>query len=322
MGRLRHRRSNASQRMPAGLPGTMIRSRAGPPMRFGHAFWKWPRYSERTSGASILSGFGTVRGCGLCRLTRKRRLQALCLERLARPQTLDARRPVSNNDARPQRFACLAKSRGSPAVRKLRASHMGHPGPGRCGSSGGTHPPDACNRALHADLLAMATAPILVRSDLSKVAVPAVCFFRAAVRFRMSAASNRSSATRLVRSSKAASRPASSASLCINSWVRASASSYSRPHTSQVRIDSTWGGPDSLLYYPHDTFVVDLRDRRSLSKKIDARLTTLISAMLAFGERSAAAARGIGSRRRPGTSYWISPSVRGSSRRRHRRRLR
>jgi predicted house-cleaning noncanonical NTP pyrophosphatase (MazG superfamily) len=48
--------------------------------------------------------------------------------------------------------------------------------------------------------------------------------------------------------------------------ARACAFSYSKPGVSKVRIDSTWGGPDSLLCYPHDTFEVDVRDQKVTSK--------------------------------------------------------
>jgi predicted house-cleaning noncanonical NTP pyrophosphatase (MazG superfamily) len=50
--------------------------------------------------------------------------------------------------------------------------------------------------------------------------------------------------------------------------ARAGAFSYSKPTVSKVRVDSTWGGPDSLLYYPHDTFEVDARDKKVMSKKV------------------------------------------------------
>jgi predicted house-cleaning noncanonical NTP pyrophosphatase (MazG superfamily) len=42
---------------------------------------------------------------------------------------------------------------------------------------------------------------------------------------------------------------------------RAGAFAYSRPRTPRVRIDATWGIPDSLLYYPHDSFEVNIGRR-------------------------------------------------------------
>lgn len=35
---------------------------------------------------------------------------------------------------------------------------------------------------------------------------------------------------------------------------------YARPDVSRVRVDATWGVPDSLLFHPHDTFDVNLND--------------------------------------------------------------
>jgi predicted house-cleaning noncanonical NTP pyrophosphatase (MazG superfamily) len=39
--------------------------------------------------------------------------------------------------------------------------------------------------------------------------------------------------------------------------ARSGAYSLSRPRNPRVRIDSTWGVPDSLLAYPHDSFEID-----------------------------------------------------------------
>lgn len=41
-----------------------------------------------------------------------------------------------------------------------------------------------------------------------------------------------------------------------------------RPSIPRVLIDSTWGGPDGLLYYAHDSFQVDMRNHRVTSRKI------------------------------------------------------
>lgn len=49
---------------------------------------------------------------------------------------------------------------------------------------------------------------------------------------------------------------------------KACAYSYSRPGFSRVRIDSTWGFPDSLFYYPHDSFEVDLDSLDKVNRKI------------------------------------------------------
>jgi hypothetical protein len=49
---------------------------------------------------------------------------------------------------------------------------------------------------------------------------------------------------------------------------RACAYSYSRPGFSRVRIDSTWGFPDALFYYPHDSFEVGMDSPDKVSRKI------------------------------------------------------
>lgn len=43
--------------------------------------------------------------------------------------------------------------------------------------------------------------------------------------------------------------------------ARAGAMSFGRHGSSRVRIDATWGLPDSLLFYPHDSFRVDVGTR-------------------------------------------------------------
>jgi hypothetical protein len=50
--------------------------------------------------------------------------------------------------------------------------------------------------------------------------------------------------------------------------ARGAAYSLSKPQLSRVYIDSTWGSPDSLSYYPHDSFEIDARDRKILRKRI------------------------------------------------------
>jgi predicted house-cleaning noncanonical NTP pyrophosphatase (MazG superfamily) len=48
----------------------------------------------------------------------------------------------------------------------------------------------------------------------------------------------------------------------IHRFIPARTGTYSiaRPGVAKVRVDSTWGMPDGLLYLPHDSFEVDLRD--------------------------------------------------------------
>lgn len=52
--------------------------------------------------------------------------------------------------------------------------------------------------------------------------------------------------------------------------ARAGAFAYAKPGVPRVHIDASWGGPDSLLFYPHDTYVVDNETLR-ISKKIRAK---------------------------------------------------
>lgn len=52
----------------------------------------------------------------------------------------------------------------------------------------------------------------------------------------------------------------------IHRFIPARAGSYSiaRPGTTRVRVDSTWGMPDGLLFLPHDSFEVDTKDPESI----------------------------------------------------------
>lgn len=53
-------------------------------------------------------------------------------------------------------------------------------------------------------------------------------------------------------------------------FIKACAGSYSyaQPGVPRVRIDCTWGVPDSLLYFPHDSFEVDISRREVTWRKI------------------------------------------------------
>jgi predicted house-cleaning noncanonical NTP pyrophosphatase (MazG superfamily) len=48
----------------------------------------------------------------------------------------------------------------------------------------------------------------------------------------------------------------------VHRFIPARSGTYSlaRPNVAKVRVDATWGVPDGLLYLPHDSFEVDLRD--------------------------------------------------------------
>ena len=48
---------------------------------------------------------------------------------------------------------------------------------------------------------------------------------------------------------------------------KACAYSFSKPGISRVLIDSTWGIPDSLLFYPHDSYEVDLENTAAIKQK-------------------------------------------------------
>jgi predicted house-cleaning noncanonical NTP pyrophosphatase (MazG superfamily) len=49
---------------------------------------------------------------------------------------------------------------------------------------------------------------------------------------------------------------------------RSSAFCLAFPHRSRVRVDSIWGLPDGLLFYPHDSFELNPNDIYSLKKRI------------------------------------------------------
>lgn len=50
--------------------------------------------------------------------------------------------------------------------------------------------------------------------------------------------------------------------------AKACALSLSKPDNSRVRVDATWGLPDSLQFYPHDSFEVDVRKADSIKKRV------------------------------------------------------
>ena len=50
--------------------------------------------------------------------------------------------------------------------------------------------------------------------------------------------------------------------------ARSCAFSLSWPGISRVRIDSTWGLPDGLLFYPHDSFEVDSQNPQYMKRRI------------------------------------------------------
>jgi len=49
---------------------------------------------------------------------------------------------------------------------------------------------------------------------------------------------------------------------------KSGAFAYSVPNDTRVRVDSSWGVPDSLMYHPHDTYWIDLRDPDELYKTV------------------------------------------------------
>lgn len=51
--------------------------------------------------------------------------------------------------------------------------------------------------------------------------------------------------------------------------ARASAWSYAEPNDRYVRVDSLWGIPDGIQYFPHDTFEFDLQESRISRPTID-----------------------------------------------------
>jgi predicted house-cleaning noncanonical NTP pyrophosphatase (MazG superfamily) len=59
----------------------------------------------------------------------------------------------------------------------------------------------------------------------------------------------------------------------VHRFIPATAGTYSlaRPNIAKVRVDSTWGVPDGLLYLPHDSFEVDLRDLDATWSKLQCK---------------------------------------------------
>jgi predicted house-cleaning noncanonical NTP pyrophosphatase (MazG superfamily) len=48
----------------------------------------------------------------------------------------------------------------------------------------------------------------------------------------------------------------------------AAAWAYASPDTEVVKIDSLWGVPDGLQYFPHDSFEIDVKRKRILSERL------------------------------------------------------
>lgn len=60
----------------------------------------------------------------------------------------------------------------------------------------------------------------------------------------------------------------------VHRFLPAAAGSYSvgRPNVAKIRIDSTWGVPDGLLYLPHDSFEVNLADPAGMWRKLRCKV--------------------------------------------------
>ncbi len=121
--------------------------------------------------------------------------------------------------------------------------------------------------ALRADLKHLLVSPILIRTDLADDSGESGMLLR-----RSGALPDLERATSFLReraqSLVADGRAADQFCFTIHQFVAASAGAYgySKPGIPRVLIDANWGGPDSLLYYPHDTYVVDLTARKVLKK--------------------------------------------------------
>jgi predicted house-cleaning noncanonical NTP pyrophosphatase (MazG superfamily) len=114
------------------------------------------------------------------------------------------------------------------------------------------------SRELKRDLRELIRAPVVIRSD-----------FRAATR-RPAVLSKRTDTCLsyaelegfLTSTARAVVRDDAPADLAFIAHrfklARAGAMSFGRPGSTRVRIDATWGLPDSLLFHPHDSFRVDL----------------------------------------------------------------
>lgn len=125
------------------------------------------------------------------------------------------------------------------------------------------------SEALRLDLQTLLQAPIVIRTDAIPSASPtgmllprtdAVYTVETAVAFLVETA----------RSLVAAGISSTQFAFAMHRFVPAVGGAYAfaRPSIPRVLIDSTWGGPDGLLYYAHDSFQVDMRKHRVTNKKI------------------------------------------------------
>lgn len=122
---------------------------------------------------------------------------------------------------------------------------------------------------LRADLEALTSAPLVIRSDVDvpdaaeRLLSPrsdACASPRAAVDFLLEAAA----------SFRGRRYPSERVVFLAHHFIpaRSGAFALARPDEPVVRIDATWGFPDSLLYYPHDSFEVDSETEEVVSSKL------------------------------------------------------
>jgi predicted house-cleaning noncanonical NTP pyrophosphatase (MazG superfamily) len=116
-----------------------------------------------------------------------------------------------------------------------------------------------CGPALLADLKALAGAGVVLRTDIRRENDFEVLLRRTETEF--SADHLRRFLIETTKRLRDRGVPASDIAFITHAFIPADAAAWSlaAPSSPEVRIDSTYGLPDGLLYYTHDSYIVNLR---------------------------------------------------------------
>lgn len=118
----------------------------------------------------------------------------------------------------------------------------------------GAAPPD-----LAADVQSLSSSPVVVRTDLLKPPEDLATVLLPRTETCLDAASVMAFLIERARYFLERGFSCDEFAFLVHRFIPARAGSYSvaRPGDARVRIDSSWGVPDTLLYYPHDSYQVD-----------------------------------------------------------------
>jgi predicted house-cleaning noncanonical NTP pyrophosphatase (MazG superfamily) len=121
-----------------------------------------------------------------------------------------------------------------------------------------------------ADLAYFLQAPTVIRSDVSSEIADR--FLLPRTDKRLTPARARGFMVRTIKALMSAGASPDSIAFILHRFIpaRASAWSLAAPGHPSVWVDGTWGLPDGLLFYPHDSFEVD-EDGRILDQKVRAK---------------------------------------------------